>query len=78
VGSEIEIRVTGVRPGEKLAEELYAPDEEAHGTSHPAIVRLQPVPSTVTRCWRARDGCCVWRPNAARGGRLYLMDLAAA
>jgi FlaA1/EpsC-like NDP-sugar epimerase len=43
-GADIEIRVTAVRPGEKLAEELHAPDEQQHPTSHPSIVRLEPVP----------------------------------
>jgi FlaA1/EpsC-like NDP-sugar epimerase len=47
VGQDIEIRVTGVRPGEKLCEELSAPDEEVSATVHPSIARLQPtlVPS---------------------------------
>jgi FlaA1/EpsC-like NDP-sugar epimerase len=48
-GRDIEIRVTGTRPGEKLAEELRAPDEVAHTTLHPAIIRLYPesVPTEV-------------------------------
>lgn len=43
-GADVEIRVTRVRPGEKLAEELHAPDETQHRTSHPSIFRLDPVP----------------------------------
>ncbi len=42
-GADIEIRVTAIRPGEKLAEELHAPDEVQHATTHPSIVRLEPV-----------------------------------
>ena len=42
VGTDIEIRVTGVRPGEKLEEQLRCPDERPASTSHPAILRLQP------------------------------------
>jgi len=42
-GTDVEIRVTAIRPGEKLAEELHTPDEEMHVTSHPSIVRLEPV-----------------------------------
>jgi len=42
-GADIEIRVTSIRPGEKLAEELHAPDEVQHPTTHPSIVRLEPV-----------------------------------
>jgi FlaA1/EpsC-like NDP-sugar epimerase len=41
-GLDVEIRVTGVRPGEKFAEELHTPDETQHPTSHPAISRLTP------------------------------------
>ncbi len=59
-GIDVEIRVTAIRPGEKLAEELHSPDEEQHSTSHPSIVRLDPVSlpagalhSTVTCAQRA-------------------------
>ena len=46
-GTEIPIRITGTRPGEKLVEELQGPDEQAEPTSHPSIVRLvaPPVPA---------------------------------
>jgi FlaA1/EpsC-like NDP-sugar epimerase len=43
VGTEIPIRINGMRPGEKLVEELRAPDEHAESTAHPSILRLQPV-----------------------------------
>jgi FlaA1/EpsC-like NDP-sugar epimerase len=42
VGTDIAIRFTGTRPGEKLFEELRAPDEEISPTSHPSIVRIMP------------------------------------
>lgn len=42
-GTDVEIRVTEIRPGEKLAEELRAPDELQSATPHPSIVRLDPV-----------------------------------
>lgn len=42
-GADVEIRVTQIRPGEKLAEQLHAPEELQHPTSHPAVVRLEPV-----------------------------------
>lgn len=50
-GLDVEIRVTGIRPGEKLAEELHTQDEAKHATSHPAIVRLAPrlVPPALLR-----------------------------
>ena len=40
VGTEIPIRFTGMRPGEKLAEDLQNPEEQANPTRHPSIVRL--------------------------------------
>ena len=43
VGTDIAIEITGVRQGEKLAEELAAPDERKHPTDHHAIVRLEAV-----------------------------------
>lgn len=42
VGRDIDIQIVGVRPGEKLTEELRSPDEEAFSTPHPSIVRLHP------------------------------------
>jgi len=40
VGTEIPIRFSGRRPGEKLSEDLQNPEEQAHATPHPSIVRL--------------------------------------
>jgi FlaA1/EpsC-like NDP-sugar epimerase len=42
-GTDIPIRVTGVRPGEKIEEELHAPEEEIHATSHASVHRLVPI-----------------------------------
>ncbi len=43
-GLDVEIRVTGIRPGEKLAEQLHTSEERQHRTEHPSIVRLDTVP----------------------------------
>jgi FlaA1/EpsC-like NDP-sugar epimerase len=37
-GDDIEIRITGLRPGEKLFEELYADEENHAPTAHPKIL----------------------------------------
>jgi FlaA1/EpsC-like NDP-sugar epimerase len=42
VGTDIEIRVTGIRQGEKLEEVLHAPEENPQPTRHPSISRLEP------------------------------------
>jgi FlaA1/EpsC-like NDP-sugar epimerase len=47
VGQDIELRIIGTRPGEKLTEQLRNPDELPQGTSHPSVVRL--VPSVLPR-----------------------------
>jgi FlaA1/EpsC-like NDP-sugar epimerase len=44
VGTDIELRITGARPGEKLTEQLAETEEESFPTAHPAILRLQPLP----------------------------------
>ena len=41
-GIDIQIDVTGLRPGEKLAEELHTPAEQPTPTDHPKIQRLTP------------------------------------
>jgi FlaA1/EpsC-like NDP-sugar epimerase len=46
VGVDIEVAVTGLRPGEKLAEELYTPEEDPASTAHPKVLRLCPVTRT--------------------------------
>jgi FlaA1/EpsC-like NDP-sugar epimerase len=45
VNVDIQIKVTGVRPGEKLAEDLRESDEEVMGTEHSSISRLLPITS---------------------------------
>jgi FlaA1/EpsC-like NDP-sugar epimerase len=38
--ADVEIRYTGLRPGEKLHEELLSASERAIGTPHPRIIRI--------------------------------------
>jgi FlaA1/EpsC-like NDP-sugar epimerase len=41
VGTDIEIRYTGTRPGEKLYEELFFTSENAYPTDHPKVLRAK-------------------------------------
>ena len=41
VGSDIGIEIVGLRPGEKMFEELHADDEQRLPTSHPKIIVAQ-------------------------------------
>jgi len=41
VGTDIEIRFTGTRPGEKLYEELFFDSESALSTDHPKVLRAK-------------------------------------
>jgi FlaA1/EpsC-like NDP-sugar epimerase len=45
VGKDIEIKITGLRPGEKMYEELLGNDENTIGTHHPKILigKVKPI-----------------------------------
>ncbi|MDP1760961.1 MAG: polysaccharide biosynthesis protein, partial [Deltaproteobacteria bacterium] len=45
-GKDIEISYTGLRPGEKLYEELFNVDEASHPTEHPLISRAIGAPES--------------------------------
>jgi FlaA1/EpsC-like NDP-sugar epimerase len=78
VGTDIPIRVTGIRPGEKLAEELRAPEEETHQTSHASIVRLSPQPLPAETLGKAVASLNLLAEEARdEQVRLLLFDLAA-
>jgi FlaA1/EpsC-like NDP-sugar epimerase len=40
VGTDIQIEITGMRPGERLTEQLRGKDERAEATSHPSVVAV--------------------------------------
>ncbi len=61
---DIPIKVVGVRPGEKLEEDLREPDEEVLGTEHPSISRLLPI--TAPQLWF--DSCLGQLADATRRG----------
>lgn len=42
VGTDVAVRIVGSRPGEKLTEELFFPEETPVPTAHPSIMALRP------------------------------------
>jgi FlaA1/EpsC-like NDP-sugar epimerase len=40
-GKDIEIEFTGIRPGEKLSEELWDEGDQLKSTAHPEVLRLE-------------------------------------
>jgi FlaA1/EpsC-like NDP-sugar epimerase len=49
MGSDISVEFTGLRPGEKLYEELYQLSEDVTATDHPKIVRLVTTPPSYSQ-----------------------------
>jgi FlaA1/EpsC-like NDP-sugar epimerase len=82
LGEDVELRIVGARPGEKLHEELSMPDERSEQTAHPSVVRLHPLLPPADRLQRhtadlvsaatALDG------PSCRRGLMELVDVASA
>lgn len=62
---DIEIRFTGLRPGEKLYEELWTELERPQRTEHPSILRAPRAASPVTDFWRRIDTLVDWAEEGA-------------
>ena len=78
-GLDVEIRVTGIRPGEKLAEQLHTADEQEHLTAHPSIVRLTPVlPPAAQLATRLQQLAKAVERRDNQATRAELVELAAA
>lgn len=81
LGTEIAIRITGARPGEKAVEELRAPDEEVEATPHPSIVRLTPVTmpaNLLAEGLATLQGLAARREDAAAAKLLLALSHSAA
>jgi FlaA1/EpsC-like NDP-sugar epimerase len=61
-GKDIEIIYTGLRPGEKLYEELFEDSERVESTAHPKINRAVGAPVPVEELDRWLDGLPVSLP----------------
>ena len=51
VGTDVEVKYVGLRPGEKLREQLVGPGEEKEPTAHPKILRVVNNGHAVERAW---------------------------
>jgi FlaA1/EpsC-like NDP-sugar epimerase len=66
-GREIEIRYTGLRPGEKLYEELSHSEEVTERTEHPKIWRLRPQNTLTTSLKNLEESIQEIIAEAAKG-----------
>jgi FlaA1/EpsC-like NDP-sugar epimerase len=73
VGRDIDIEIVGTRPGEKLTEELRAPDEEAFNTPHPSIVRLHPRVAEYAELQACIDDLSILVTNRQENGVVYFL-----
>jgi FlaA1/EpsC-like NDP-sugar epimerase len=55
LGKDIEIRITGLRPGEKLYEEVLAEEENTIPTHHPQILKAKVRPEGSEQQIRIRE-----------------------
>jgi FlaA1/EpsC-like NDP-sugar epimerase len=67
---DIDVVYTGLRPGEKLAEELFSTDEQADGTEHELVSRVD-VPaldaaSVRTHHFTSGDAAAQWMRQASQ------------
>ena len=77
-GTDIRVRITGPRIGEKLHEELRSPSEELVSTQHPSILRLTSRTETFAElnAGLTELNSAVWDRNEVRTRRI-LFDLVA-
>jgi FlaA1/EpsC-like NDP-sugar epimerase len=74
---DIEIQFTGLRPGEKLYEELYFDDEEMQATPHPKLFVAYHRPYTLADVQQAIEEVALLMHDAPEVLRLKIKELVA-
>ena len=79
-GTDIPIQYVGIRPGEKLHEELFGDGEKGQPTSHPFISRLDGNFDSYDDAWTRQVEDLVGLARAQRNGELVakLREIVAA
>lgn len=76
-GVDIEIQVTGIRPGEKIHESLHSSAEHPEPTTHPSVLRLTPTTMPVALIRQGVEALMVLTDHGRReDARRLLADLA--
>ena len=76
-GVDIEVRVTGIRPGEKLHESLHETSEEVRPTTHPSVLELTPTSPPIGVLRRAVSSLMLLTDHGRSDeARQLLVDLA--
>ena len=78
VPDDIKIIYIGLRPGERLREELVGLGDSLHPTEHPRVSELVGLNSRPTSCWRsAIEGLVAAAASSARAENLRAQLLAS-
>jgi FlaA1/EpsC-like NDP-sugar epimerase len=74
-GQDIEIRVVGTRPGEKLHEQLWSDSAKVSPTTFPSVLRIEPAPPSVEFASQVSALEMAAQARNDRGARAVLLQM---